>query len=280
MDASYWPAPAKLNLTLRIVGRRADGYHLLQTVFQFLDLQDRLWFELRDDGEISTDHRIPGMAPGQDLVVRAAGLLREHSGYSGGVHIRVEKNLPSGAGLGGGSSDAATTLSALNRLWQLGLDEDSLAALGLRLGADVPVFLRGHAAWAEGVGERLTPVDPPRPWYALLSPAVQVSTGAIFCHLELTRDSPVTTIADFLAGRHGNDCERVVRREYPEVDRAMAWLNRFGEARLTGTGACVYAAFDERSLAEAVVEQVPKHWHAWVARGLNVSPLLFRLQQG
>lgn len=280
MDSDYWPAPAKLNLTLRIVGRRPDGYHLLQTVFQFLDWEDRLWFDVLNEDVVSTDHRVPGMDTEQDLVVRAARLLKAHTGFDRGVHIRVQKNLPSGGGLGGGSSDAATTLAALNRLWGLGLDDTSLIELGLGLGADVPVFLRGHAAWAEGVGERLAEVDPPELWYVLLSPPVHVSTGAVFAHPELTRDSPITTIADFLAGRHQNDCAALVRREYPEIDHAMAWLGRHGESRLTGTGACVFAGFGERAAAEAVARQAPKVWNARAVRGQNVSPLRARLARG
>ena len=272
-----WPAPAKLNLFLHVVGRRPDGYHLLQTLFQFLDWGDELWLRPREDGRILRLEGPEEVPAEEDLAVRAARLLQAEAGVGRGVELRVRKRLPLGGGLGGGSSDAATALVALSRLWGLGLGEEELAALGLRLGADVPVFVRGRAAWAEGVGERLRPVEPPEPWYLVLHPGVAVATAEVFGDAALTRDSPTVTISDFLAGRCRNDCEAVVRRRFPEVARALDWLGAFAPARLTGTGACLFAAFPERAAAEAVARRVPAPWRAWVARGRNRSPLLDRV---
>jgi 4-diphosphocytidyl-2-C-methyl-D-erythritol kinase len=271
---SVWPAPAKLNLMLRIVGRRPDGYHELQTVFQFIDRCDRLRLEVREDGLINRLAEVPGVAPEDDLTVRAALTLREATGCRLGANIRCEKVLPMGGGLGGGSSDAATTLVALNRLWETGLDEDALAELALPLGADVPVFVRGFAAWGEGVGERLTPVELPEPWYLVLSPPCSVSTRDVFTHPELTRDSAPATLADFVAGDVVNDCLSVVRREYAPVAAALDWLSGWGGGRLTGTGACVFAVFDDRSEALRALEHCPPEMRAFVALGLNRSPLL------
>lgn len=277
--AAPWPAPAKLNLFLHVTGRRADGFHLLQTVFQFLDYGDVLHFALRGDGVVRRMNDLPGVAAESDLVVRAARLLQAATGCARGVDITVEKVLPMGGGLGGGSSDAATTLVALNALWRLGLDEERLAALGLSLGADVPVFVRGRAAWAEGVGERLEPVDLPEPWYLVLVPPVGVATAAVFGAPELTRDCPPITIRDFLAGRGGNVCEPVVRGRFPAVAEALDWLGRFAPARMTGTGCCVFAAFADEDQARAVAAQLPAGWRGFVARGCNRSPLLERLVQ-
>ena len=275
--ARGWPAPAKLNLTLRIVGRRADGYHLLQTLFQFLDHGDELHLTVRPDGQIHLLTPVPGVTAEANLVVRAARRLQEATGCRLGVDLRLDKRLPQGGGLGGGSSDAATTLVALNRLWGTGLGEDELAALGLALGADVPVFVRGRAAWGEGVGERLTPVTVPECWFLVLTPPCVVTTADVFRHPELTRNSPSITIADFLAGDARNDCLDVVREAYPPVARAMAWLDGFATARLTGTGACVFASFSSRHEAEAIRLQAPADLPGFVARGLNQSPLLERL---
>ena len=272
--SNAWPAPAKLNLMLRIVGRRPDGYHLLQTVFQLLDYGDELRFTLRDDGEVRRAGDVPGVAPDADLVVRAARLLQQETGCALGVEIAVQKRIPMGGGLGGGSSDAATTLLALNRLWGLGLDQARLAALGLSLGADVPVFVWGRSAWSEGVGEVLTPLDLPEVWYAVVRPPCAVSTAAVFADPELTRNSPVTTIAAFFAAPRRNDCLPVVRRRYPAVDNALAWLGRFGTAQLTGTGSCVFAAFAREAEAQAVIAVLPPEHEGFVARGLNRSPLL------
>lgn len=272
-----WPAPAKLNLFLHVLGRRADGYHELQTGFQFLDWGDRLHFELDDDTAITRVgwREVP---PDQDLVVRAATLLRERAGIGAGVTIHLTKFLPVGGGLGGGSSDAATTLVAMNRLWNAGLGIDDLCALGLELGADVPVFIRGRAALAEGVGERLQAMDWPEAWYLVVDPGVSVSTRTVFGMPELTRNSAPTTIAGLLAHGGRNDCEPVVRRRYPEVGRALDWLDEHGPARMTGTGSCLFASFETREKAESVRRMVPAPWRARVARGLNRSPLVERLQ--
>jgi 4-diphosphocytidyl-2-C-methyl-D-erythritol kinase len=276
-DAAAWPAPAKLNLLLRIVGRRTDGYHLLQTVFQFTDLCDSLRFEPREDGEIRRVSDLSGVAPEQDLVVRAARLLQTAAACRRGADIQVDKHIPMGGGLGGGSSDAATTLVALNHLWGCGLDRGALMALGLQLGADVPVFVHGHAAWAEGVGEELTDISPDTPYYVLLLPDIHVDTGRVFQDPELTRNSPRITIRDFLAGESANDCLAVVRKRYPGVAQAIDWLGEFAEARLTGTGACVFAACSSRDEAGALLARRPAGLGGWVVRGLNRSPLRDRL---
>ncbi len=278
-DLAPWPAPAKLNLFVHVIGRRADGYHLLQTVFQFLDHGDELRFRIRPDGHIRREEGPAGVPPEDDLTVRAAQRLRAFGDIAHGADIFVHKHLPLGGGLGGGSSDAATTLVALNALWGLDLDVDTLAGIGLELGADVPVFVRGQAAWAEGVGERLSPIDLEEPWYLVISPQVAVATREIFQAPELTRDSAPITIADFLSGRGRNDLEAVVVARYPEVGEALNWLHdAAGTARMTGTGACVFAAFATREQAQALAQQVPGRWHAFVARGCNHSPLHERLR--
>lgn len=276
---STWPAPAKLNLFLHVTGRRADGYHTLQSVFQFLDRADLIHLRVTTDGAIRLLTPLPGVAPEQDLTVRAARLLQSAAGVTAGVDIQVDKQLPLGGGLGGGSSDAATVLVALNRLWGLGWPEDRLAAVGLRLGADVPVFVRGRAAWAEGVGERLTQIELPEPWFVVLVPPVTVSTAEIFSAPELTRDTPPIRIPAFLAGAGGNDCESVVRARYPVVGQYLDWLSQFGRARLTGTGACVFAAFSEPATARQVVARLPAGWRGFVAQGRNRSPLQQALEQ-
>jgi 4-diphosphocytidyl-2-C-methyl-D-erythritol kinase len=268
-----WPAPAKLNLLLHITGQRADGYHELQTLFQFLAFGDWLYFDLRSDAEVQLSGEPAGVAAADDLSVQAAILLKESTGCSSGVSIYNDKRLPSGGGLGGGSSDAATTLAVLNKLWKLGLSLDELAGLGLRLGADVPVFIRGQAAWAEGVGEILSPVSLPEPWFLVVHPQVSVSTANIFSDPGLTRDTPRTKIPDPLTGVGKNDCEAVVRHKYPEVAAALDWLNAFAPARMTGTGACVFAAFESEAAANVIAGQVPARWSSFVARGVNLSPL-------
>ncbi len=270
----FWPAPAKLNLFLHITGRREDGYHLLQTVFQFLDVGDRLRFTLRDDGQVHRLNDLPGVTPEQDLVVRAARLLQQACDSAQGVEIELDKRLPMGGGLGGGSSDAATTLVALNHLWGCGLDQAALARLGLELGADVPVFIQGQAAWAEGVGEQLIPVDLPEPWFVVLCPPITVSTTEVFSASQLRRDCPPITIRDFLAGGDvENVCEPLVRAHYPEVDAALRDLDAFASARMTGTGACVFAAFDDESAARRAYDALASKWPGFVARGMNHSPL-------
>jgi 4-diphosphocytidyl-2-C-methyl-D-erythritol kinase len=272
-----WPAPAKLNLFLHITGRREDGYHLLQTVFQFLDYGDLLHFTPRSDSRIRRLNTLPSVPEENDLVVRAARLLQEVSGCTQGVDIRIDKYLPMGGGLGGGSSDAATTLIALNRLWSLALPSGKLAELGLQLGADVPVFVHGHAAWAESVGEKLTDVELPEPWFVVLVPPVQVSTAEIFNSPELTRDCPPITIRDFLGGHSSNVCQPLVSEHYPEVALALEWLGKHGKAIMTGTGACVFAAFDQEARAREVFSARPNGWQGFVAQGCNRSPLLRRL---
>lgn len=269
-----WPAPAKLNLCLHIVGRRADGYHLLQTAMQFIDLCDELRFYRRPTGTIERVAGPADIAAEADLVVRAARLLAEKFAPSSGVGIELLKRIPVQGGLGGGSSDAATVLVALNHLWRLGLSQDELAQLGLKLGADVPVFVRGQAAWVEGIGERLTPTDFPESVYFVIKPRAAVSTAEIFQAPELTRNSPVTTIRAFLAGGGRNDCAPSVRWRYPEVAEALDWLDEFGEARLTGTGACVFAAMPDERAAAAVLARLPARWTGFVVRSLNRSPLL------
>jgi 4-diphosphocytidyl-2-C-methyl-D-erythritol kinase len=280
-DRSPWPAPAKLNLFLHILGRRADGYHELQTCFQFVDLCDEITVGLRPDGAIVRVAGASGVAPEADLVVRAARALQECANCELGADIEVLKRIPMGAGLGGGSSDAATTLVALNALWGLGLSVDALAELGLRLGADVPVFVRGRAAWGEGVGERLTPLwgheAPEETNYLILKPNVAISTQAVFQDPELTRNTAPITIAGFLSTGGRNDCEPVVRRRYPEVGEALDRLARLGRARLTGTGACVFVAYGSPARAQELVRELPASTQAYWVRGLNDSPLLARL---
>jgi 4-diphosphocytidyl-2-C-methyl-D-erythritol kinase len=268
-----WPAPAKLNLFLHVTGRRADGYHLLQTVFQFLDCGDDLEFSVRTDGRILRPAGPDGIAEDDDLTCRAARALQAATGTRLGAEIRLRKRIPLGAGLGGGSSDAATTLVALNRLWDTGLDQARLATVGLALGADVPVFIHGHAAWAEGVGEQLHDVTLPEPWYLVATPPVAVSTREIFAAPELRRECAPATLADFLAGRCSNVCEPVTFARYPEVQRAYQALSRFGTARMTGTGASCFVAFDSRDAARHAQEQLPREWTSFVARALNRSPL-------
>lgn len=274
VESGPWPAPAKLNLMLRIVGRRPDGYHDLQTVFRLIDRSDQLFFTPTDDGRIGRSHRLLDVSEDSDLVVRAARRLQAATGCRRGARIRLEKRLPMGAGLGGGSSDAATVLVALNRLWGLGLERSRLAAIGLELGADVPVFVAGESAWGEGVGERLMPLRLPPAWYLVAVPACHVSTGGVFQAPELTRDSAPIKIRDFLAGEQGNDCLPVVKSRYPEVAAALAALAPLGTARLTGTGACVFVEFDTEAAALQALARLPAGLPGFVARGLDRSPLL------
>jgi 4-diphosphocytidyl-2-C-methyl-D-erythritol kinase len=276
-----WPAPAKLNLFLHILGRRPDGYHELQTCFQFVDLCDEISLEVRADGRIRRVAAIADVAEEADLCVRAARALQSAAGCALGADIGVLKRIPMGGGLGGGSSDAATCLVALNHLWQLRWPIDDLAALGLKLGADVPVFVRGRAAWAEGIGERLTPLYPPEAPsetnYLILKPNIGVSTAEVFQDIELTRNSAPITIHGFLASGGRNDCLSVVRRRYPEVARALDWLSGYGPARLTGTGACVFMACETWARGGEILRELPPGWNGFLVRGLNDSPLLERL---
>jgi 4-diphosphocytidyl-2-C-methyl-D-erythritol kinase len=281
---SVWPAPAKLNLFLHILGRRPDGYHELQTCFQFIDLCDEIRIEVRADGQIRRAVEIPGLPAEADLCIRAARALQSASGASLGADISLAKKIPVGGGLGGGSSDAATCLIALNHLWGIDWPPEKLAAIGLKLGADVPVFVHGRAAWAEGVGERLTPLYPPlapaEANYLILKPNVFVSTAEVFQDPELTRNSAPITIHGFLASGGRNDCLGVVRRRYPEVAHALDWLSVFGSARLTGTGACVFLACENEDLAQEIMRKVPPEFEGFLARGLNDSPLLEGLRPG
>ena len=278
-----WPAPAKLNLFLHIIGRRPDGYHLLQTAFQLIDLCDQIFVEAAADSRIRRLEGCASIPADQDLAVRAARLLQQAAGITQGADIRVRKNIPAGGGLGGGSSDAATVLVALNRLWALDWDAERLAALALQLGADVPVFVHGHSAWAEGVGERLAPVRLPPAWFLVVCPDCEVSTAAIFSDPELTRDTPETTIESFLSAGGRNDCEPVARKHYPAVAAALDWVSaRSGgrRARLTGTGGCVFAEFGSAAQADAAAAGLPAPWRGFVARGLEESPLLARVKSG
>jgi 4-diphosphocytidyl-2-C-methyl-D-erythritol kinase len=274
---TQWPAPAKLNLFLHVTGRRPDGYHELQTLFQLIDLSDTVSLRVTDDGRIERPAGPAGVDPDSDLTVRAAKALKAATGCRAGASIRIAKRIPMGGGLGGGSSDAATVLLALNHLWGCGLPVDELARLGLPLGADVPVFVRGSSAWAEGVGEQLVPVELPERWYVVIHPGVAVPTRDVFQSPELTRNTPVITIRAFFGpeGSSGsrNDCEPVVRARYPEVADALSWLGNFAPARLTGTGSCIFAAFGSAMDAERVASRAPDRWRAFVARGLNVSPV-------
>ena len=273
------PAPAKLNLFLHILGRRPDGYHELQTVFQFLDFGDQLGFRRRDDGEIRLHSALQGVPHDSNLIVRAARLLQEAGGTALGADIWLDKRLPMGGGIGGGSSDAATTLLGLDRLWRLDLGLDRLAELGLRLGADVPVFVRGRAAFAGGVGEQLVPLDLEEPWFLVAVPQVSVSTAEIFSAPELTRDTPAIRVCGLPAGGGRNDCQAVVEKRYPEVRNALNLLNKFVSARMTGTGACVFGSFPSREEADKVSRQLPATLPSFVAQGRNVSMLHRRLEE-
>jgi 4-diphosphocytidyl-2-C-methyl-D-erythritol kinase len=269
-------SPAKLNLFLHITGQRPDGYHELQTLFQLLDWGDQLAFCPNHCGEITVSGFDLGIPDEENLVVRAARLLQRDDL---GVHISVDKRIPEGGGLGGGSSNAATTLLALNHLWQCGLDNKTLQQLGASLGADVPVFTAGHTAWAEGVGEILTPVELPRRWFLVLAPDCHISTAELFSHEQLTRDTSPIKIAAFFEGHSRNDFQRLVRKLHPEIDNALKWLGNFGEARLTGTGACVFASFRDEATARSALSQVPDQMTGFVAQGLNESPVLSALAE-
>lgn len=272
-------APAKLNLFLHITGQREDGYHLLQTVFQFLDYGDTISLKVRDDGVISRSSELKGVPAEDDLVVKAAKLLKKHCASSLGVDISVEKILPMGGGLGGGSSNAASVLVGLNDLWDCGLSRDELMALGVQLGADVPVFIFAQSAWAEGVGERLKAIDLPEKWFLVLKPQINVSTANVFSNSQLRRDCSTITIRDFLEGQTANIqnvCEKPVREMYPEVDQALNDLALYcaeGQAKLTGTGACVFAAFDTKQQADSAFAELSKKWDGFVAKGMNQTPL-------
>jgi 4-diphosphocytidyl-2-C-methyl-D-erythritol kinase len=272
-DETLWPAPAKLNLFLHVTGRRPDGYHELQTVFQLIDLCDTIGISVREDGRIERPDGPPGVDPEADLTVRAARALQQATGCSLGATLRVRKRIPMGGGLGGGSSDAASVLLGLNEVWGCGLPVDALARLGLPLGADVPVFVRGSSAWGQGVGEDLQPLELPEAWYVVIHPGVAVGTRDVFQSPELTRNSPIITIRAFFQSGGRNDCEPVVRARFPEVAEALDWLGKFAPARLTGTGSCIFAPCATAIGAERLAARVPDRWTSYVARGLNVSPV-------
>lgn len=268
-----FPSPAKLNLFLYITGKRADGYHDLQTLFQFLDFGDEIQIEPTAQNEIVLLNAVDGVPTELNLIYRAAKLLQEKTACSQGAKIAVNKKLPMGAGLGGGSSNAATVLVALNQLWQTNLSLEILAEIGLSLGADVPIFVRGFAAFAEGVGEQLTPCQPDEKWYLVLKPDVSISTGAIFTHPALPRNTPKRTMNELLSSTWANDCEKIVKDLYPKVDECLSWLIEYAPARLTGTGACVFAEFSRKDAALAALNDKPADYFGFVAQGQNISPL-------
>jgi len=273
------PAPAKLNLFLHITGRRDDGYHLLQTVFQLLDYSDEITLDRQADRQIKRIKGLEQVPEESDLCVRAAKLIQQKTNSSYGVNISIKKSLPIGGGIGGGSSDAATVLLGLNKLWSCGLTVAELAELGLQLGADVPLFVEGYSAWAEGIGEALVPVKLKQKWYLVIHPNIFVSTAEIFADKSLTRDCETITIARFLECNTSdtdlvNVFEKVVRKKYPEIDHAINWLSQYSPARLTGTGSCLFAVFDEKKLAQQTLDKLPEQWQGFVAKGVNKSPLL------
>jgi len=272
---TVWPAPAKLNLFLRITGRRDDGYHLLQTVFRILEWGDGVRLRVREDGEVRRHGpSVPGVEESDDLTVRAAKMLQLAANCRQGVDIIIDKRIPTGGGFGGGSSDAATVLVALNALWQTGLGVDALAVLGLKLGADVPVFVRGENAWAEGVGEQLSPVELPSAWYVLADPGVHAPTASLFKSPELTRDAPPATMSDFVSGVPlGNAFEPVLRAREPAVEAVFAALSQVGSPHLTGSGSGCFVEFATRESAEAALAALPAGLRAWVAEGAQASPL-------
>ncbi|WP_052879717.1 4-(cytidine 5'-diphospho)-2-C-methyl-D-erythritol kinase [Vibrio coralliirubri] len=271
---THWPSPAKLNLFLYITGRRDNGYHELQTLFQFVDFGDELTVTANSEtSSITITPEIPGVALEDNLIWKAATALQQYTSTSFGADIELKKVLPMGGGIGGGSSNAATVLVALNYLWQLNLSDDQLAEVGLKLGADVPVFVRGHAAFAEGVGEQLQPANPDEKWYLVVKPQVSIATVDIFTHSELTRNTPKRALSTLLEQEYVNDCEKIVRMLYPEVDKQLSWLLQYAPSRLTGTGSCVFAEFNSKKEAELVREQLPDTVSAFVAKGRNISPL-------
>lgn len=278
--AIFWPAPAKLNLFLHITGRRDDGYHLLQSVFQMLEYGDELSFDITNDGKISRLTDIPGVAEADDLIVRAAKLLQQTTGTALGANIQIKKVLPMGGGLGGGSSDAATVLVVLNQLWKTGLNLQQLADLGLTLGADVPVFVHGVTAFVEGVGEQVLAIDMPEKWFLVIHPQINVSTAKIFTDSGLTRDCAAIRICDLSGVQITNVCEPIACKHYPEIAEAIAWLSGYNRsARMTGTGACVFTEFDSQQQAEDLLQRLPEKWRGFVAKGVNQSPLYKQLAE-
>ncbi len=271
---THWPSPAKLNLFLYITGRRDNGYHELQTLFQFVDFGDELSITAhQSSNQITISPQIPGVATEDNLIWKAATALQQYSNTAFGADIELKKVLPMGGGIGGGSSNAATVLVALNYLWQLNLSDDQLAEIGLKLGADVPVFVRGFSAFAEGVGEQLHPANPEEKWYLVVKPQVSIATVDIFTHPNLTRNTPKRELATLLEQEYVNDCEKIVRMLYPEVDKQLSWLLQYAPSRLTGTGSCVFAEFSSKNEAESVLAKLPDTASAFIAKGRNLSPL-------
>lgn len=278
-ESNHWPAPAKLNLFLHITGRLDNGYHSLQTNFQFLNYGDSLSFDINTSNHITVLPEVKGVLPEENLIYRAAMMLKPYADKHVGVDINLIKVLPMGAGLGGGSSDAATTLVALNHLWKINLSNEQLAALGLSLGADVPIFVRGFAAFAQGIGENLTPISPPEPWYLVIWPGVSVSTQEIFNLPQLPRNTPKITLAQLATATLGNDCQEVTKNRHPEVAKALDWLIQYAPAKMTGTGSCVFGEFSSHADATVALEKLPKNMHGFVAKGVNISPLATTLIQ-
>ena len=279
VNKDWWPSPAKLNLFLHILGRYDNGYHKLQSLFQMLDYGDKLAFDINHTGTIAMSTPLKGVKDEDNLIIRAAKLLAAQTKTKLGAHISLEKCLPMGGGIGGGSSNAATTLVALNALWGTRLSVHQLADIGLQLGADVPIFVRGETAFAEGVGEQITPAPQPEQWFLVANPNVHISTGEIFTAQELTRNTPSMDWADYKFEETRNDCQQLVVNRYPEVAKLLQWLVHYAPSRMTGTGACVFATFSDYTLAEQVRAQMPESWQSFVAKGVNRSPLLDKLEQ-
>ena len=279
VNKDWWPSPAKLNLFLHILGRYDNGYHKLQSLFQMLDYGDKLAFDINHTGTIAMSTPLKGVKDEDNLIIRAAKLLAAQTKTKLGAHISLEKCLPMGGGIGGGSSNAATTLVALNALWGTRLSVHQLADIGLQLGADVPIFVRGETAFAEGVGEQITPAPQPEQWFLVANPNVHISTGEIFTAQELTRNTPSIDWADYKFEETRNDCQQLVVNRYPEVAKLLQWLVHYAPSRMTGTGACVFATFSDYTLAEQVRAKMPEAWQSFVAKGVNRSPLLDKLEQ-
>ncbi|MFV2030886.1 MAG: 4-(cytidine 5'-diphospho)-2-C-methyl-D-erythritol kinase [Gammaproteobacteria bacterium] len=273
MEGLSLNSPAKLNLMLHITGRRADGYHLLQTVFQYINLTDQMVFGVTENGAIGRIESNTPVPESEDIALRAALELQRRAQVAKGVEISIDKRIPIGGGLGGGSSNAATTLLALNRLWELNLPIYELAEIGLELGADVPFFVTGYSAWATGAGEQLSAIELPLPWYLIIDPGVAVSTAKIFAAQELTRNCDAITIRAFLEGAGTNVCQPVACELYAEIQQAIDWLDQYSGTRMTGTGGCVFAPFDSLKQAESVKSRVPEHWGCFVAKAMNTNPV-------
>lgn len=279
VSLDWWPSPAKLNLFLHITGRNDKGYHLLQSLFQMLDVGDSLAFIPNDSGDIRLATAISGVNTEDNLIYRAARLLQSHVNTPQGCDIYIEKQLPMGGGIGGGSSNAATTLVALNYYWQCGLSTETLAQLGLKLGADVPIFVHGKTAFAEGVGEQIHPVRLDESWYLVVFPGVNISTAEVFSHPDLPRNTPPIDWQHYTFDATQNDCQKIVCKSQPEVAKLLQWLLHYAPSRMTGTGACVFATFSDPDQAKAVQQALPGNWHGFVAKGVNTSPLQLKLQE-